>query len=311
MKVVEIKGLYKSFKNNVALKNVDLTIEQGEVFGLLGPNGAGKTTLINILSMVKSKDKGMIKIFGEELEKNDMLIKRQMGIVPQDLALFEELSAYENVHFFGSLYGFKGAELKEKVIKALSFVGLADRAKDKPKQFSGGMKRRLNIACGIVHQPKLVIMDEPTVGIDPQSRNYILEAIQELNVRGTTVIYTTHYMEEAETLCKRIAIIDRGDIIAIGTKEELTTLIEAQTTLQIMVRDITKVDEQELSRIKGVEHITFDGNMMTIQSRREVTNVDKIISCLIGGGAEITEICSKEMNLEDVFLNLTGRALRD
>lgn len=311
MKVVEIKGLYKSFKNHVALKNIDLTIEQGEVFGLLGPNGAGKTTLINILSMAKCKDKGMIKIFGEELEKNDMMIKRQMGIVPQDLALFEEVSAYENVHFFGSLYGFKGAELKEKVMKALAFVGLEDRAKDKPKQFSGGMKRRLNIACGIVHEPKLVIMDEPTVGIDPQSRNYILEAIQALNVGGTTVIYTTHYMEEAETLCKRIAIIDRGDIIAIGTKEELTNLIEAQTTLQIMVRDITKVGEQELSRIKGVEQITFDGNMITIHSRREVTNLDKIISSLIEGGAEITEICSKEMNLEDVFLNLTGRALRD
>ncbi|MBS5799131.1 MAG: ABC transporter ATP-binding protein [Clostridiales bacterium] len=311
MKVVEIAGLYKSFKDTVALKNIDLAIEAGEIFGLLGPNGAGKTTLINILSMVKSKDKGTVKIFGEDLEKHEMMIKRQMGVVPQELALFEELTAYENVHFFGSLYGFKGAQLKDKVMKALAFVGLEDRAKSKAKTFSGGMKRRLNIACGIVHEPKLVIMDEPTVGIDPQSRNYILEAIKELNQKGTTIIYTTHYMEEAQTLCRRIAIIDRGDVIAVGTKEELTALIEAQSTIQLMVRDIAAVNEAQLSRIKGVQQIVFDGNLLTISSRREVTNLDQIIYVLIEGGAEITEICSKEMNLEDVFLNLTGRALRD
>lgn len=311
MKLLEIKGLYKSFKDTVALKHIDLTIEEGEVFGLLGPNGAGKTTLINILSMAKYKDKGDIKIFGESLEKKEMVIKAQMGIVPQELALFEELSAYDNVSFFGSLYGLKGEALREKVMKALDFVGLEDRAKDKAKTFSGGMKRRLNIACGIIHEPKLVIMDEPTVGIDPQSRNYILEAIKKLNAGGTTIIYTTHYMEEAEILCKRIAIIDRGDIIAIGTKEELASLIEDKTTLQITVRDITTVNEQKLSNIKGVENIKFDGNVLTICSRKEVTNLDQVINLLIQDKVQITNIYSKQMNLEDVFLNLTGRALRD
>lgn len=311
MRALEISGLYKSFKDTVALKNIELMIEEGEVFGLLGPNGAGKSTLINILSMAKDKDKGTIKIFGKNLEKHALEIKRQMGIVPQELALFEELNAYDNVSFFGSLYGFKGNELREKAMKALAFVGLEDRAKDKAKNFSGGMKRRLNIACGIVHEPKLVIMDEPTVGIDPQSRNYILEAIKQLNDKGATIIYTTHYMEEAQTLCKRIAIIDKGDIIAVGTKEELSCLIEAMATLQITFRDITKVDEVKIRQVKGVEKIQFDGNIMTISSRKEVTNLDQIISLLIKDGAQITDISSKQMNLEDVFLNLTGRALRD
>lgn len=311
MKILEIKGLYKSFKDNVALKHVDLVIEEGEVFGLLGPNGAGKTTLINLLSMAKYKDKGEIKLFGKELESNEMAIKAKMGIVPQELALFEELNAYDNVSFFGSLYGLKGKVLKEKVMQALAFVGLEDRAKDKAKTFSGGMKRRLNIACGIVHEPKLVIMDEPTVGIDPQSRKYILEAIKKLNKEGTTIIYTTHYMEEAEILCERIAIIDRGDIIAIGTQEELALLIEDKTTLQITLRDITKVNQQKLGQIKGVENIKFDGNMLTVYSRKEVTNLDQIINLLVQEGGEITNIYSKQMNLEDMFLNLTGRALRD
>lgn len=311
MKVLEIKGVYKNFKDLVALKNIELEVEEGEIFGLLGPNGAGKTTLINILSMVKRKDLGTIKIFGKVLEEEPTAIKRQLGVVPQELAIFESLTAYENVHFFGSLYGFKGEELKGKVYEALHFVGLEQRAKDKAKHFSGGMKRRLNIACGIVHDPKLVIMDEPTVGIDPQSRNYILEAIKALKAKGTTVIYTTHYMEEAESLCERIGIIDRGEVIAVGTKEALAGLIEEYATVQMTLRDLSKVKEEKLMLIKGVEQVKFEGNVLTVYSRREVTNLDQIITLLIQEGAELTDIHMKELNLEDVFLNLTGRALRD
>ncbi|MEG0951134.1 MAG: ABC transporter ATP-binding protein, partial [Niameybacter sp.] len=270
MNCVELKGVYKSFKDKVALKHIDITVEQGEIFGLLGPNGAGKTTLINILGMVKRKDAGTVKVLGKTLEQAPMIIKRKMGVVPQELAIFEELTAYENVRFFGSLYGFKGEVLKEKVYNALKFVGLEERAKDKAKHFSGGMKRRLNIACGIVHEPELVIMDEPTVGIDPQSRNYILEAIKTLRRKGTTIIYTTHYMEEAEALCDRIAIIDRGDVIAIGTKETLAGMIEECAVLQVAVRDMSKISEEQLLRIKGVERIHFEGNTVSICSRREV-----------------------------------------
>lgn len=311
MKIVEIKGLYKNFKELIALKNIDLSVEEGEIFGLLGPNGAGKTTLINILSMVKKQDLGSVKIMGKSIGDSPMEIKRKLGVVPQELAIFEELSAYENVHFFGSLYGFKGEILREKVHEALHFVGLEERMNDKAKHFSGGMKRRLNIACGIVHEPTLVIMDEPTVGIDPQSRNYILESIKALKAKGTTIIYTTHYMEEAESLCDRIAIIDRGDVIAVGTKESLASLIEECSNLQITVREISKVKEAQLLMVKGVERVQFEGNILTIYSRREVTNLDQIIALLIQGGAEITDIHMKELNLEDVFLNLTGRGLRD
>lgn len=311
MKIVEVKGLYKNFKELIALKNINLSVEEGEIFGLLGPNGAGKTTLINILSMVKKKDLGEVKIMSKDIEEDSVEIKKKLGVVPQEIAIFEELSAYENVSFFGSLYGFKGKELKDKVNQALKFVGLEDRMKDKSKHFSGGMKRRLNIACGIVHEPKLVIMDEPTVGIDPQSRNYILESIKALKAKGTTIIYTTHYMEEAESICDRIAIIDRGDIIALGTKEMLANLIEECSTLQVTVREISKVEEAKLLVVKGVERVQFEGNVLTIYSRREVTNLDQIIAVLIQGGAELTDIHMKELNLEDVFLNLTGRALRD
>ncbi|MGL6175029.1 MAG: ABC transporter ATP-binding protein [Cellulosilyticaceae bacterium] len=311
MKVVEVHKLYKSFGEVQAINHLDLQIREGEIFGLLGPNGAGKSTTINILSMLIQKDKGIVKIFGKEIEQYEMEIKHQMGVVPQELAIFEELSAYENVSFFGSLYGLKREELKKKSLEALAFVGLEDKGKSKAKTFSGGMKRRLNIACGIVHSPKLIIMDEPTVGIDPQSRNYILSSIKELNRRGATVIYTTHYMEEAEAICDRIAIVDRGNVIAVGTQGELASIIDDKNTIQVMVRDITKVNADVLGKIKGVEHVQFEGNRVTISSKKEITNLDKIITYLTETEAKIVGIQTKELDLEDVFLNLTGRKLRD
>lgn len=311
MKAVEIKSLYKTFKDKVAINHVDLVVNEGEIFGLLGPNGAGKSTLINILSMLIGRDKGEVSIWGESIDHNPMGIKGKLGVVPQDLAIFEELSAYENVKFFGSLYGFRGKELEERTTEALQFVGLLDRKKDKAKTFSGGMKRRLNIACGIVHKPKLIIMDEPTVGIDPQSRNYILESIKKLNSQGSTIIYTTHYMEEAQSLCERIAIVDRGSVIAIGTTDELEALIDDKSTVQIGVKDIKTVDAEEIQKVKGVEKVKIDGNSLSVVSRKEVTNLHQILADLVATHTQITSVQTKKLDLEDVFLNLTGRNLRD
>ena len=311
MKAVEITQVYKMFKEHIAINNLSLTVNEGEIFGLLGPNGAGKSTLINILSTLMAKDKGEVKVWEKSTDQEAMAIKQMIGVVPQDIAIFEELSAYENVKFFGSLYGLRGKALESATKEALVFVGLEERTKDKAKTFSGGMKRRLNIACGIVHKPKLVIMDEPTVGIDPQSRHYILESIKKLNAGGSTIIYTTHYMEEAEALCERIAIMDRGSIIAMGNQNELEALIDDKTTVQVGVKDLAKVDLEELNRIKGVEKVQCEEGGLSIISRKEITNLDKIMAALIGSGTQITRVQTKKLDLEDVFLSLTGRTLRD
>ena len=224
--LIEIKDLSKSYKDFKAVDIKELSIKEGEIFGFLGPNGAGKTTTISILSGLYSKYDGEIKIFGKNLKENEIFIKKNLGVVPQDLALIDDLTAEENVKFFGELYGLRGKELKDAVKETLEFVGLLDRKKYFPPKFSGGMKRRLNIACAIVHKPKLIIFDEPTVGIDPQSRNKILETIKELNKQGSTIIYTSHYMEEVDSICSNICIIDHGKIIARGTNDELKALVK-------------------------------------------------------------------------------------
>lgn len=226
--LVEIKNLTKSYKDFKAVDISSLNIKEGEIFGFLGPNGAGKTTTISILSGLYSKYNGDVKIFGKSIKNDPIFIKKNMGVVPQDLALIYDLTAEENVKFFGELYGLKGQKLKDAVQETLEFVGLWDRKKDFPPKFSGGMKRRLNIACAIVHKPKLIIFDEPTVGIDPQSRNNILETIKKLNEQGSTVIYTSHYMEEVEAICTDICIVDHGNIIARGNKEELKDLVKTE-----------------------------------------------------------------------------------
>lgn len=311
MKIVQINNVYKSFGDNIALDNLNLGIEEGEIFGLLGPNGAGKSTTINILSGLIKEDKGSIKLFNKDIQKDSNEIKQNMGIVPQDLAIFEDLTAYENVSFFASLYGLRGNDKKEKVLNALAFSGLSEKAKVKAKTFSGGMKRRLNIACAISHLPKLIIMDEPTVGIDPQSRNHILNAIKQLNKQGTTVIYTTHYMEEAEILCDRMCIIDKGAVIAQGTSETLKDIISDKNTVMIGLKDISKANERKLLEIKGVEEVHFKDNMLQVISKKEVICLDKVIAYLAEAGASIMEVKTHTPNLEDVFLNLTGRRLRD
>lgn len=311
MKVVKIEGLTKKFGDVTAVDNISLNIEEGEIYGLLGPNGAGKSTVINILCGLLTMNKGKIEILGKDIEKSSNYTKQNIGVVPQEIAIYEDLTAYENVKFFASLYGLKGSELKGKVEEALEFVGLLDKKKQYPKNFSGGMRRRLNIACAIAHRPKLIIMDEPTVGIDPQSRNHILQSVKKLNSLGCTIIYTTHYMEEAEAICKNIAIIDHGKVIAQGTKEELNFLVTDIKYITVTVDDIVQVNLDELKAIVGVVKIEIEDNKIKIQSKRDIINLDKIIMFFISNNISIVNIENKNPDLESVFLTLTGRKLRD
>lgn len=311
MALLSIGNLSKSFGALTAVDNITLTIQEGEIYGLLGPNGAGKSTTINIVSGLLSMDKGTIEFMGRDVLKKSREVKREIGIVPQDLAIYEDLTAFENVKFFASLYGLRGTELKTRVMEALEFVGLTERAKEFPSGFSGGMKRRLNIACAIAHRPRLIIMDEPTVGIDPQSRNHILQSVKTLNSLGCTIIYTSHYMEEVEEICTRIGIIDHGKLIAEGTKEELKGLITDKNAVDITVDSIIDIDEAEIKKINGVFSVEIDERVIRVNSAKEVNNLDKLIIYFTGKGIGIKNVESKIPDLETVFLTLTGRKLRD
>lgn len=311
MKAVRIEGLTKRFGDLVALDNINLEIEEGEIYGFLGPNGAGKSTAINIICGLLKIDRGNVYVLEKDIRKDPDFTKRNIGIVPQDVAIYGELSAYENVSFFASLYGLKGRELKESAEMALRFVGLDDKAKWIANKFSGGMKRRLNIACAIAHRPKIIIMDEPTVGIDPQSRNHILESVRRLNEMGSTIIYTSHYMEEVEAICTKISIIDHGKIIAEGTKEELKSIITDTNTTMITVGSVTNIDENKLKNISGVRSIDIDENVVKIISSRDVNNLDKIILYFTSNHIPIKNVETQTPDLETVFLTLTGRKLRD
>lgn len=312
MKIVEIEQLTKKFEKNIAVDNLDLTIEEGQIFGLLGPNGAGKSTTISVLCGLLKKNSGQIRLFGEEQEQHSLQIKQRIGLVPQEIALYTDLSAFENVRFFAGLYGLRGKELDAAAVTALEFVGLADKAKDKPGTFSGGMKRRLNIACAIAHKPELIIMDEPTVGIDPQSRNYILKSIKKLNESGCTIIYTSHYMEEVEELCDYISIIDHGKVIAEGTKEQLVSLVSDIKEMRLVVDDVAKIDLDALRAISGIQAAELiEGNTLKITSSSEVNNLNTVLGTLISQSVEVIEMNQQTLNLETVFLNLTGRKLRD
>ncbi|WP_440097446.1 ATP-binding cassette domain-containing protein [Bacillus paralicheniformis] len=311
MNVLEIHHLTKKFGDFVAVDNISLSIEEGEIFGLLGANGAGKSTTIHMISSLLRCNEGEILILGKNIAKHRKFAKMNIGIVPQDLAIYEDLTAYENVKFFAGLYGLRGAQLRNRVEEALQFVGLSDKHKSFPKNFSGGMKRRLNIACAIAHRPKLIIMDEPTVGIDPHSRNYILESVKKLNAMGCTIIYTIHYMEEVEEICTRIAIVDHGKIIAEGTKEQLKSIITNTKDIQVVLKSAENVDIGELKTISGVEAAALEDNTIKINSDAGVNNLNQIIEKLMKNGAEIRSLEEKAPNLETVFLTLTGRQLRD
>lgn len=311
MNVLEIKQLTKKFGDFIAVDNITMSVKEGEIFGFLGANGAGKSTAINMIASLLRVTKGEIEVFGKSIAKHGKFAKMNIGIVPQEMAIYEDMTAYENVHFFAGLYGLRGAELKERVIEALAFVGLGDKHKSYPKNFSGGMKRRLNIACAIAHRPKLLIMDEPTVGIDPQSRNYILGSVKKLNELGSTIIYTSHYMEEVEEICTRIAIIDHGKIIAEGTKGQLKAIITNQKNIGIEVRSAEYLDRNKLEGIAGVNRVEVEDRIVKITSDSEVNNLNRIIQQLMADDIEIRSVEENEPSLETVFLTLTGRSLRD
>ncbi len=309
--IMTVRNLKKSFKENNVLKGINFEVHQGEILCILGPNGAGKSTTINILTAALGSDEGSIYFKDTPISKVLRSYKQSIGIVPQEIALYEELSAERNLSFFASLYGLYGNKLKEAVEEALEFAGLKERRMDKVKTFSGGMKRRLNIACAIAHHPELVIMDEPTVGIDPQSRNHILSSIKELQAQGMTVIYTTHYMEEVEAISSRIIIMDHGAVIAEGTKESLKEDIENEKRYTIEVEENGKTGHDEFFTIEGVKNVKIEGNTIEITSLKGVENLDRIISLLSDRGEKIRNISSEAASLEMVFLKLTGRKLRD
>lgn len=309
--LLEIRDLIKRYNDFLALDHVNLSVAEGEIFGLLGPNGAGKTTTISILSGLTKPNGGEVKFMGKDILRYEMEVKQEIGVVPQEIALFDDLNAYENLDYFGRLYGLKGKLLKDRINESLEFVGLTDRSKDLPKKFSGGMKRRLNIAAAILHRPKLIIMDEPTVGIDPQSRNHILESIKELNRMGSTIIYTSHYMEEVEAICSRIAIVDHGRVIAQGTKEELTALVatEEKVVLELTSVNFTVVDE--IKKVSAVRDCLVNGNKLEVICRKGEQCVNRMIQIVSHNDAEIVSLVVEKPSLESVFLTLTGRSLRN
>lgn len=309
--VLEINNLTKKFGDFIAVDHMSLNVREGEIFGFLGANGAGKSTTINMIASLLRSTKGEIRLLGKNIAKEARFAKMNTGIVPQELAIYEDMTAYENVSFFAGLYGLRGALLRERTEEALAFVGLADKHKSFPKNFSGGMKRRLNIACAIAHRPKLIIMDEPTVGIDPHSRNYILNSVRKLNEMGCTIIYTSHYMEEVEEICTRIAIIDHGKIIAEGTKEQLKSIITNSKEIWIGFKADEMHSLDSLKTIPGVTAVLQEENTLKIISKAEVNNLNRIIQQLIKDQVEIRAVEEQAPNLESVFLTLTGRNLRD
>ncbi|WP_239618174.1 ABC transporter ATP-binding protein [Cohnella mopanensis] len=311
MNVLEIRNLTKKFGDFIAVDNMSLNIREGEIFGFLGSNGAGKSTTINMISSLLRSTKGDIEVLGRNIATNGKFAKMNIGIVPQDISIYENMTSYENVSFFAGLYGLRGNLLKERTEEALDFVGLGDKAKSFPKNFSGGMKRRLNIACAIAHRPKLIIMDEPTVGIDPQSRNYILNSVRKLNEMGCTIIYTSHYMEEVEEICTRIAIVDHGKIIADGTKEQLKAIITDTKNIWIEIKATDSPSIDSLKQIQGVITAQLEDNTIKINSKGEINNLNRVIQQLIKDGIEIRSVEEQAPNLETVFLTLTGRNLRD
>lgn len=309
MDILEIKKAYKEYDNQVAVDGISLKIKKGEIFGVLGPNGAGKSTLIGMICGLIKKTSG--EIVYEETTNNIRKWKENIGIVPQDFALYWDLTARENISFFCSLYGFKGEELKRRTDRILEFVGLSDVANKLANNFSGGMKRRLNIACAIAHSPKLIIMDEPTVGIDPQSRNHILESVLKLRDEGATIIYTSHYMQEVDDICDRIAIVDKGKVIAEGTSEELKALVSDKSIYNLTLSRKINGLEDKLNEITGVKSVVFVDEKYKITTLKSTNIISKLVETVSNCGGEIINISSEEPTLEMVFLALTGKKLRE
>ena len=308
--IIEARNIVKKYGNNTAVNSVNISVMEDEVLGFLGPNGAGKSTTLSCLLGLKKVDAGTIRVFGKDPKTARAEINRNIGYVPQDIAVFNELTAIDNVRFFGKLYGLRGKKLEVAVREALEFTGLWDRRKELPPTFSGGMKRRLNIACAIVHKPKLLIMDEPTVGVDPQSRNNILESIRKLNELGTTIIYTSHYMEEIQAICSRIIIIDMGEVIAEGTKDSIIQQAIKEKRVFIELDGDVQAAADSLSANPNILSITAEGNSIVITTDSGYNGMD-FARELTEGGYIVNSIISEQPNLETAFLSLTGKKLRD
>lgn len=309
--MIQIKNLVKRYGNVVALDHFNLEVEEGEIFGLLGPNGSGKTTAMNCMLALLKYDRGSIRIFGEEMAPDNYNVKKQIGVVLQDVAVVEELNVRDNVDYFCGLYVRDKEKRKKLVEEAISFVGLEDYRKVYPKKLSGGLLRRLNIACGIAHKPRLILLDEPTVAVDPQSRNRILEGIKEMNRQGSTVIYTSHYMEEVEQICTRISIMDHGRSIATGTKEELKSMIKTGETVTI---EAVALDENLLGQIRSLPHVfdvQYHDQILTVRCTGAKHNLMRILAFLQEKEILFGRVFSELPTLNDVFLEITGKQLRD
>ncbi len=309
--VIEIKNLVKDYKKMRAVDNLSFDVKKGEILGLLGPNGSGKTTTMNcILSLLKFNS-GSIKIFGKEMRPSEYDIKAKMGVVFQEIAVFEELTVYENLDYFCGLY-IKDKKIRKQYIEdAIELVGLDEFRKFYPKQLSGGLLRRLNIACGIAHKPELIFLDEPTVAVDPQSRNNILDGIKKLNEKGATIVYTTHYMEEVEIICDRVIILDKGKVIASGTCDELKELAKIEEKVTVEVSDLDSKYVDEISKFENVESINYEDNILFIKYKKGKNNFGDLLDYLKRENIKYNKIYSERPTLNDVFLELTGKELRD
>ena len=309
--MIHIENLVKRYGDLVALNHLNLDIHEGEIFGLLGPNGSGKTTAINCLLSLLKYDKGTIEIFGQPMTPDNYQAKQQIGIVLQNVAVFDELTVYENIDYFCGLYVSDKKKRKKLVDDAVQFAGLEDYCKMRPKKLSGGLLRRLNIACGIAHKPRLIIMDEPTVAVDPQSRNKILEGIQKLNVQGSTIIYTSHYMEEIEQICTRIAIMDHGRVIASGTSEELKKMIKTGETITV---EAILLEEKHLQDIRSLPHVFdlhYENQILVLRCTGAQHNLIRLLNYLQSQDITFGRVFSELPTLNDVFLEITGKQLRD
>ncbi len=310
-KVIEVKNLTKEYKNLKAIDNLSFDVYEGEILGLLGPNGSGKSTTINSILQLLNYSSGSIKIFGHVMKPDSYEIKKDIGVIFQEVAVFQELTVYENIDYFCGLY-IRDKEIRKKcVMDAINLVGLNDFIKFYPKELSGGLLRRLNIACGIAHKPKLIFLDEPTVAVDPQSRNNILDGIKKLRDEGATIVYTTHYMEEVEIICDRIIILDKGKIIAKGTTDELKTLAKLEEKITVEVKNISEEILKEIKEFKTVLDLNYQGNVLVVVYKKGKDNLGELIDYLHEKKVAYSKIFSERPTLNDVFLELTGKDLRD
>ena len=312
MVYVEIKGITKRFGMQTVLNNVSFNIQSGECFGLIGPNGAGKTTLIDIITGLKKADAGDVMIDGLSIRKNPIQIRTMLGIVPQDIALIEELNAIDNLEYFGGMYGLSGKLLKERMDEVLQSVGLMEKKKDKVKSYSGGMKRRLNIATALLHRPKFLILDEPTVGVDPQSRQHIFDFLSNLNEEGTTILYISHYMEEVEALCNRLMVLDLGQEIAYGTKSQVKSLVAQTNKVRILLDRVPQdIKARLLASENGIQQVKVTMNELHLLVEQHVFSMMKLIAFFEKTESIIKSVSVEELSLEEVFIRLTGKKLRD